>query len=261
MRQTLKVLLITIISFGLFFLLQKLYFKTIYDCCCDVIHIKIIAYLFSYIIVGSPLLIGLFFSHKPKEIFYCIGLNNGFLKGFLFAFLFSLPMLIGYSIVFKFNASITFNEIISGAVIAAFFEELYFRGLFFGQLFRFTNIGFIPPILLCALIFASGHLWQSTESFTLAGIFITTFLGAVFFAWQYIEWDNNLWIPIGLHLFMNLHWILFSVGNNAFGGIYANIFRGITIAFTIIGTLYYKKRTGKKIIINRNNLWKNNNYL
>jgi membrane protease YdiL (CAAX protease family) len=221
------------------------------------VPIKAIAYFLTYIIVGLPLLIGLFLTHKPRDIFDCVGISNGFFKGFLFAFLFTLPMLIGYSIVFKFNLDVTFNKILAGAVFAAFFEELYFRGVFFGQLFRFTKIGFIPSVFLCALIFALGHLFQSNDPSTLTGIFFTTFIGAIFFAWLYIEWDNNLWIPIGLHLFMNLHWMLFSAGDNALGGTYANIFRTITIILTIVGTLFYKKHSGKKLVISRNSLWIN----
>jgi len=110
---------------------------------------------------------------------------------------------------------------------------------------------------LGALVFAISHLWQSADLSTLFGIFFTTFLGAVFFAWLYIEWNNNLWIPVFMHLFMNLHWMLFSAGENAFGGVYANIFRIAAIALSIVGTLIYKKRTGSELMINRNNLWIN----
>ena len=174
-----------------------------------------------------PLFIGLFLIHKPINITKSLGINKGFLTGVIFA---------------------------------AFFEELYFRGVFFGQLFRYAKIGFIPSILLCALLFASGHLWQSSDLSVLVGIFATTFLGALFFAWTYIEWNNNLWVPIGLHLFMNLHWMLFSVGDNALGDAYANIFRAITIAFTIVGTLLYKKHNKAGLKITRNNLWINKNW-
>jgi len=56
--------------------------------------------------------------------------------------------------------------------------------------------------------------------------------------------DNNLWVPIGLHLFMNLHWMLFSAGDNALGSIYANVFRAITITFTIVGQYCTKSVMG-----------------
>lgn len=58
---------------------------------------------------------------------------------------------------------------------------------------------------------------------------------------------------MGLHLCMNLHWILFS-GANALGGIYENVFRIITITLAIIGTLGYKHYKGLKLNINKSNL-------
>ena len=257
MRQTLKILLITIISFGLYYFINNLYFKNLFDWFLNLASIKAIGFFLTYFVIGTPLLTGLFFIHKPKSILNSLGINKGFIKGFFFAFLCTLPMLIGYSILFKFNSKISLNEIFIGAVFAAFFEELYFRGVLFGQVFRFTKIGFIPSIIFGAVLFASGHLRQSSDFSVLIGIFITTFLGAIFFAWTYIEWDNNLWVSIGLHLFMNLHWMLFSAGDNALGGIYANVFRAITITLTIVGTILYKKHTGIRLVINRNNLWIN----
>jgi len=257
MRRTLKISSIVIIAFGLFYFFNKIKFNYINDLLNNLIHLNILAFFLAYIIVGLPLIIGLFLIHKPKDIISSIGLNKGFVKGLFFAFLCTLPMLIGYSVLFKFNLKITFNNIFIGVFFAAFFEELYFRGVLFGQLFRFAKIGFIPSILLCAVLFALVHLWQSTDFSVLFGIFVTTFLCAILFAWTYIEWDNNLWVPIGLHLFMNLFWDLFSAGDNALGGTYSNIFRVITIALIILGTILYKKRKGLKLSVNRNNLWVN----
>jgi uncharacterized protein len=261
MRQTLKISFIIIIAFGLFYFLNKNYFFNIYDWLGNLIHLKIVAYFLAHVIVGLPLIIALFLIHKPKDLASSIGINKGFGKGLFFAFLCTFPMLIGYSFFFKFNIKITCNEIFSGVIFAAFFEELYFRGILFGQLFRYARIGFIPSVLICAVLFAAGHLWQSSDFSVLIGIFATTFLGAIFFAWTYIEWDNNLWVPMGLHLFMNLYWNLFSAGNNALGGFYSNIFRILTITLVICGTLFYKKRKGIKLIVNRNNLWVNKTHL
>jgi uncharacterized protein len=253
MKQTLRTLLIILIAFGLYFIISKLYFYKLDNFLTKSIGIGIIGFLLTYIIVGLPLLLGLFLIHKPNEIIDSVGLRKGFSKGLLFSFIVTLPMLIGYSVFLKFNKDISINSIIVGVISAAFFEELYFRGIFFGQIFRYTKIGFIPSIVICALLFASGHMWQSNDISTLMGIFITTFFGAGLFAWLYIEWDNNLWIPMGLHLFMNLHWDLFS-GSNALGGKYENIFRIITIILAIAGTLRYKKHKGLKLNINKSNL-------
>jgi len=261
MRQTLKISIIIIIAFGLFYFLNKNYFFNSNDWLCNLIHRKIVSYFLAYVLVGLPLIIGLFLIHKPKEITRSIGINKGFGKGLFFAFLCTSPMLIGYSVLFKFNIKITYIEIFTGVIFAAFFEELYFRGILFGQLFRYARIGFIPSVLICAVLFAAGHLWQSSDFSVLIGIFATTFLGAIFLAWTYIEWDNNLWVPMCLHLFMNLYWNLFSAGDNALGGFYSNIFRVLTITFVICGTLFYKKRKGLKLNVNRNNLWLNKTHI
>jgi hypothetical protein len=253
MKQTLRTLLITLFAFGLYFTISKLYFYQLDDFLTKKIGISIIGFLLTYIIVGLPMLVGLFLIHKPKEIINSIGLKNGFFKGMLFSFIVTLPMLIGYSVFLNFNKDISINSILVGVIFAAFFEELIFRGILFGQIFRYTRIGFIPSILICALFFASGHLWQSNDISILTGIFVTTFFGAGLFAWLYIEWDNNLWIPMGLHLFMNLHWDLFS-GANALGGKYENVFRIITITLAIVGTIRYKKHQGLKLNINKSNL-------
>jgi membrane protease YdiL (CAAX protease family) len=259
-RQTLKITLIIAISFGFHHFLDEYYRTRIYDWFYNLISVRVIALTLRYLTVGTPLFVGLFLIHNPKRIINSLGINKGFRIGFLFAFLCTLPMLMGYSIFFRFDSKVSFYGVFRAAICAPFFEELYFRGILFGQLFRFTKIGFIPSVILCALLFASGHLWQSSDPGELIGIFATTFLGAIFFAWAYVEWDNNLWVPVGLHSFMNLHWMLFSAGDNALGGIYANIFRAVTITFVIAGTIRYKKNTGIGLKINRrDHLWINKN--
>lgn len=60
------------------------------------------------------------------------------------------------------------------------------------------------------------------------GIFLLTFAGAIFFTWQYVEWQYNLWVPIFTHTFMNFSWTLFQIDNSALGGFKANIFIGLT---------------------------------
>ncbi len=139
--------------------------------------------------------------------------------------------------------------IIMGAVGAAFFEELYFRAFFFGQIFRKTRFGFITAIAIPSVIFASLHLYQGQGFSQLIGIFITTFIGSAWFAWLYVEWNYNLWIPVFLHLLMNFYWMLFSAGNDALGGWLSNIFRVITIACVMVGSIYYKKKKSIPYII------------
>ncbi len=254
MNRTLKIVLITTISFCIYYALQQLYFADIRNWLNTFIKNLGICHLITYLIIGIPLFVGVGLIHNFKGFLEAVGLNKNIGVALTFSLICTLPMLIGYAILFDFNSEITITKILIGAIIAGFIEELYFRGILFGQIFRYTKIGFIPSIIFGALIFAFGHLYQSQDLSTLIGIFVTTFLGAILFAWVYVEWNYNLWVPIFLHTFMNLFWMLFSVSDNAYGGKYANIFRVITILLIIGLTVIYKIKNGLKFNINKNNL-------
>jgi len=79
--------------------------------------------------------------------------------------------------------------------------------------------------------------------------FSVTALGAVYFSWVYVECNYNLWVAIGLHMFMNFCWIVFPAeGNvNAAGTLLPNILRLASIALTIILIVFYKKKQSSKI--------------
>lgn len=216
-------------------------------------------YFRATLIYLGPALIGilsLFLFHQPQKILNTLGIDRGFLKGLGLAFLFTSPMLIGYAFVGEWNAELTFKKLYWGVVLAAFAEELFFRGYLFGQLFRFGGWGFIPAGLLSALIFGSVHLYQANDLGSAIGVFAVTGMGGMWFAWLYIEWNKNLWLPIFLHFFMNGYWTVFSMADNAAGGFYANVFRVMTIVATVLVTLYFNKKKGNKAIT-KSNLWKN----
>ncbi len=254
MNVTIRISLVTAIAFILYFFVDDLFFRSILQFITSTVKIYSIGFILTYLLSGIPLFAAVLILHKPKDFFNSLGLNENIIKAISFALVCTLPMLLGYSIVFDFNTEITIRNIVLGAFAAAFFEELYFRGFLFGQIYRYTKIGFIPAIIIPSILFASLHLYQSSDAGTLAGIFITTFLGSALFAWTYIEWKNNLWVPIFLHLFMNLFWMLFSAGDDALGGIYSNVFRVITIALIITGTIFYKKKIKETLAINRDTI-------
>ena len=168
-------------------------------------------------------------------------------------------MFVGFAIVFDLNSEMNVDDFLIQVVSAAFFEELYFRGFLFGQLFRFTKVGFIPSVFLGSLLFGFIHLYQSQEFIESTGIFAITFLGGILFAWVFAEWNFNIWIPIFLHFFMNFSALLFSATENALGGLYFNVFRLITIVFVIAGTIIYKRKKGLKLEVNKNTIWMKTN--
>ncbi len=214
-----------------------------------------IAYSYLWWILPTTLVTG--FLYGFTEIFDNIGIRKGFIRGLIFSIITVLPMLISSAIIGKISAELKMAGLIQQTLFAGFMEEYLFRGFLFGLLFRKSGWGFIPASILGALIFGLGHIYQGSTFLETSGVFFITSLGAVWFAWLYIEWNNNLWVPIFLHILMNLSWALFEVSSNALGGLYTNLFRIITIALTIIITIKYNKRKG--LIINRKNLIINTN--
>lgn len=254
-RHNLTIIAITLLAFGGYYFLNELFFTSLYNYLKPLIRINTLSFFLTYLIIGSPLFATVLYLHKTTGFLESLGLSAPFFKAIIVALICTAPMFAGYAFLYEWNQGISWSEIFVGAICAALFEELYYRGVLFGQLFRFSRLGFIPSIAIGSLIFAMGHLYQSSDPATIIGIFITTFMGAVLFSWAYSEWNHNLWVPIFLHLFMNLSWMLFSAGDNAFGGLHANLFRFATIATLIIGTVLYKRKKGAKLAINRKSLW------
>lgn len=258
MNSTLRIVLITLLSFGLYFIVDENYFRTIRTWFDGHINQLGLSHIIAYITVGIPILLGTILMHRNFKLIEQWGLNRALIKAFTFALLCTLPMFVGYAALYDFNTEFSLNHLLISVIAAAFFEELYFRGFLFGQIFRYTNWGFFPSVIVGAILFGSVHLYQGTEVSQLIGIFLITFLGGILYAWVFVEWNYNLWVPIFLHLLMNLSWGLFSAGENALGGWYANIFRIATISLIIVLTIIYKKRAGESIEINKHTLWMQN---
>lgn len=254
MKNDIRTILIVLLAFAAYSLLKDFYLAPLFVFFNNLIHNRITAYFVAYLLVGTPLFVATFYLHR-KAFFVSLGLRFGFFKGMFIALLATLPMLVGYATTYPLNENITAGGLAQGVIFAALFEELYYRAFFFGLLFRYTGLGFFPALLLGALTFASNHLYQSGELATMSGIFITTLMGAGLFAWAYVEWNNNLWVPIFLHFFMNLFWYVFDAGDNALGPLLSNVFRYLTVAVIIIGTILYKRKKGQQLAVNRQTLW------
>lgn len=202
-----------------------------------------------WILTVIPMTVALLLLHKPKFILESTGLNGNILKGFGFALLCTLPLYAGFPFFGNINTDITLETILYRVVIAAFFEEVAFRGFMFGQLFRYGQIGFFWAALFPALLFGSAHIYQGHDLVSSLSVFAITFFGALYFSWIYVEWDFNIWMPIGLHFFMNLSWQMFIIEGNevAAGGLISNILRIISIVLAIIITILHKRKSKKRI--------------
>jgi len=158
MNKSIKVLITILISFGLYFVFDDVLFKEIRKWLFDLTNQLGISHILSYLITGIPLFIGTLLIGKRMDFFQNLGLDKSIVKGFLFALVCTLPMYIGYSIIFEFNSNIKINTILIGVISAGFFEELYYRGFLFGLPFRKTKLGFILSVFFGALYFGFLHL-------------------------------------------------------------------------------------------------------
>lgn len=207
-------------------------------------------YTYAWWVIPVVITIGVLFGFR--NIIKELRIQKGFLFGFGFSFVMVLPMLISSAVMGEIDKSLSPSAFLHGTVLAGFMEEFLFRGFLFGILFRKLKWGFIPAAMLGAVIFGLGHLYQGSTIGETTGVFLVTFMGAMWFAWLFIEWNENLWIPIFMHILMNLSWLLFDVGNNALGDNSSNIFRIITIALTVVVTIVYNKRKGMSRITRKN---------
>lgn len=186
--------------------------------------------------------------HGRKNVLRELGWQGSFPKGFAFALVCTLPMLIGYALVFE-PTQAPFKKLLitlyTGSFWAGLGEETLYRAFLFGQLYRHGKWPFVGAVLVQALVFGSAHLYQAHDWGQAAGVFGVTFAGALWFAWLWIEW-KNLWVNVWLHILMNAWWACFEVSSDALGGVWANVFRGIAIAISVILTLRYLRKQGRK---------------
>lgn len=203
---------------------------------------------------GVPVIITLLLLYGWKKLGVEFGLESKKLSSLLLPLIATLPMLLGYGFSADWQPNMTWSGFLHGCLLAAVMEELVYRGFLFGQLFRRGGWGFIPAGLIAALIFGSAHLYQGNDPTSLVGIFMVTAIGSLWFSWLYVEWNYNLWVPIGFHFLMNFYWGVFDMSNNALGGLEANLYRGLTIALSIILTIYWKKKQSLPKLLTRKKL-------
>lgn len=171
-----------------------------------------------------------------------MGLHQGFWSGLSSAWIMSLPMLVGYAWLANFSVNIDWGrDFLYGSIAAPFFEEFFFRAFLFGLLYRYAGWGVWPATLLDGALFGAIHISQGESIENAAAVFAVTGLGAAGFSILYKEWNWNLWLVIFLHAFMNFYWMAFDVADNAAGGAWANVFRGMTVAIAIFWTLKRSK--------------------
>ncbi|MFG0286468.1 MAG: CPBP family intramembrane glutamic endopeptidase [Phycisphaerales bacterium JB039] len=185
---------------------------------------------------------------SPRRAISNFCLTRPPLRPLLFAAISALPMFIASAATGAWRLSAPDETIASllailwlGAIVAPFAEEIFFRGFAFGELVRTARWGFWPAAIVTGLIFGAVHFFGAIGRESLAGalgVVAITAVGGAWYAWLYLRWNFNLWVPIFLHALMNAPWILFVVDDTALGTWTANAGRAGTIAIATLLTLF-----------------------
>ena len=193
--------------------------------------------------------------HGREKVWRELGLCGKVWSAVGYAFAFSSPMLLWYAWAGRAVEMSAVPLLVLAQLRAAFREEVFYRAFLFGQLFRHGQWGFIPAVGLSALIFAFSHLYQATTPLEGVGIFVVTLVGAVWFSWLFVAWQYEVWLPVGLHLFMNLWWELFRVGETAFSGsLGAEVARVLTVVASVVWTVWMVRCRGA-LVLPPGSLW------
>lgn len=215
--------------------------------------------LSSTIMLASGIVIALTCNYiiNKRLSFRELGLGSDFLKAMGWAFVFTLPQLIGLSFLSHFNYHFSWRMVYEAIVLAGFGEEFIFRGFLFGLLFYYAGWGFLPAGIFTGLFFGWGHLYQADTFEQAIGIFLFTTGASLGFAWFYHAW-RSLWMVIFLHGFMDLSWemnINGELAENVLGSLWVNVFRFSTLILAIVFSIRYSKKIGSYDVKKR--LWVN----
>jgi uncharacterized protein len=256
-RRDAKIIACVVIAFAMYYVSSKIFFHALQNVIFAIVTNHVFAFVIAYLAIGLPLFIAARILNRGKPFFESLGFKGSPWRALLFAVICTIPMFAGYAYMAGgLAAGLSFTVLVTNNLLAGVFEETYFRGFLFGQLFRGTRLGFLPAIIFCSVLFASGHLYQSTDPKVLFGILCTTFLGSILFAWLYVEWGYNIWVPMFLHSLMDTSWYIFDTSANALGGVGANVFRLITVLLAIALTVIQKRRSKQPFFVNRQTIWK-----
>lgn len=198
--------------------------------------------LFTRTVYFSPMIVAVLIAF-PKEFIRLLGLSHPPVKPFIYALISCLPIFIIYPLFFEVRSSIEPYSIYSNSILSPFYEEIIYRALFFGALVGLLRWKFWHVVVLNAMAFSFGHLYQAYDLVSTVFTVLITSVASVWWGWMFIRWRYNIWFPLFLHVLMNLAFDLFAVGSGtAAGGVATYAGRLLVIAISVGITLKYTQR-------------------
>lgn len=184
--------------------------------------------------------LGVFVVHRmsPLAALDELGLRGGAGTGTSVALLASLPMLLTFVFTAKVNPHFALRATFMTSIVSPLTEEMLFRGYLFRQLYRRAGWGFYSAVGVTGGLFGLAHLGSlvgKISAWEVAAEIAIIAVGGAFYAWLFIKWDDNLWVPLALHSFMNLWCIVFAC-DEAIGNWRNNFGRALTVVLAIVLT-------------------------
>lgn len=176
----------------------------------------------------------------PRGVLRKVGLDAPILPAFAFALIASSPMLLGFALTRSLTPHIQLRPLLFLTVLSPLVEEIEFRGFGVLQLKQTTGWAFWIAVWPSALLTGYGHMEQGSTLLESIELFLLLTAGAVIFAWLAYRWQS-LWVPVALHICMNLWWELFSIARNAIGGWFPFMLQNSTMLLAILLTLHAKR--------------------
>ena len=173
-----------------------------------------------------------------RGVLRVLGLCASIPRAVVFALIASSPMLLGFALTRSLTPHLQLRPLLFLTVLSPIVEEIEFRGFGVLQLKSRTGWPFWIVVWPSALLSGYGHMEQGGTLLESAGLFFLITAGGVTFAWLAQRWQS-LWVPIALHICMNLWWHLFSVARTAIGGWFPFMLQNSSILLAILTTLYY----------------------
>ena len=177
---------------------------------------------------------------KTQGFLSDLGLHRGLVKGATVGLVICTPILaLGIVRGFMLDDVPFFDfEMIHLGLTAPFAEELLFRGVLVLAIVRLVGTRFWTAAVVGALLFGAMHLQWTVEGVRGGWpIVLVTGAGGVWYAWLARQWSRNLFVPIIVHMLMNLAAPWYGGTENAMGDPFFETGRAATIALGTIMTI------------------------
>jgi membrane protease YdiL (CAAX protease family) len=162
-----------------------------------------------------------------------IGLRHGVGKGVAVGVLTCLPILLGGLVLGLMEDSTVFfvPKTIRGGLTGPIAEEWFFRGVLVVAMVRLVGTRFWSAAIVGGFLFGAVHVQWTGEGLARGWLALPiTGAGGVWFAWLARKWSWNLFVPLTAHMLMNLAGQWYVGADHAFGSLYFEIGRALTIA-------------------------------